>query len=162
MAEPLKNPSYGFRGLSVLTNIIALVIQLFVSPDQMGGSTGLFVLPFIALGGYALISFGAVLVVIRWVKALENGTDYSLQNTTKAALFLITSREEKYKAKAAVDTFFVRGGDTISAVLVLAGTQFLALKIEKYAFLNVFGVAVWILLCVLILKEYRKLRNQGT
>ena len=36
---------------------------------------------FIALGGYALISYGAVLVLDHWVKSLENGTDYSFQST---------------------------------------------------------------------------------
>jgi hypothetical protein len=31
-------------------------------------------------------------------------------------LWLPTTREEKYKAKQAIDTFFVRGGDVLSAV----------------------------------------------
>ena len=44
-------------------------------------------------------------------------------NTTKAALFLRTSREEKYKAKAAIDIFFVRGGDALSALAVFVGTS---------------------------------------
>ena len=113
-----------------LTNLIALVIQLFLVSrifKWVGVGGALLFLPLIALGGYALISFGAVLVLVRWVKAFENGTDYSLQNTTKAALFLVTKREEKYKAKAAIDTFFVRGGDTLSALAVLVGTQLLGL-----------------------------------
>ena len=33
-------------------------------------------------------------------------------------LFLPTTREEKYKAKQAIDTFFVRAGDVLSAVTV--------------------------------------------
>ena len=57
-------------------------------------------------------------------------------NTTKAALFLVTSREEKYKAKAAIDTFFVRGGDALSALSVFLGTTFLAWH-RKVALLNV-------------------------
>ena len=118
----------------------------------MGGA--LLFLPLLALGGYALISFGAVFLLVRWVKALENGTDYSLQNTTKAALFLVTQREEKYKAKAAIDTFFVRGGDTLSALAVLIGTQFLGLKIERYALLNVVVVAALLVVCLKIIPAY--------
>jgi AAA family ATP:ADP antiporter len=110
----------------------------------------------IALGGYALISFGAVLVLVRWVKSLENGTDYSLQSTTKAALFLVTPREEKYKAKAAIDTFFVRGGDTVSALAVLVGTRLLGLKIERYALLNVVVVIILVAICFKIIQEYKK------
>ena len=148
-----------FMTYQFLTNLIALVIQLFLVSrifKWVGVGGALLFLPFIALGGYALISFGAVLVLVRWVKALENGTDYSLQNTTKAALFLVTQREEKYKAKAAIDTFFVRGGDTLSALAVLAGTQLLGLRIERYALLNVVVLVVLVGVCLKIIRAYKK------
>ncbi len=143
-----------FMDYQLLTNIIALVIQLLLVSrifKWVGVGGALLFLPILALGGYALISFGAVLVLVRWVKALENGTDYSLQNTTKAALFLVTKREEKYKAKAAIDTFFVRGGDTLSALAVLVGTQLLGLRIERYALLNVAVVAALLVICFKII-----------
>lgn len=148
-----------FMDYQFLTNLIALIIQLFLVSrifKWVGVGGALLFLPLLALGGYALISFGAVFLVVRWVKALENGTDYSLQNTTKAALFLVTQREEKYKAKAAIDTFFVRGGDTVSALAVLVGTQLLGLKIERYALLNVVVVAVLIVVCLKIIPAYGK------
>ena len=46
---------------------------------------------------------------MRWIKTAENATDYSMMNTARQLLWLPTSREEKYKAKQAIDTFFVRG-----------------------------------------------------
>ena len=147
-----------FMNYQFLGNLIALVVQLFLVSrifKWVGVGGALLFLPLIALGGYALISFGAVLVLVRWVKAFENGTDYSLQNTTKAALFLVTEREEKYKAKAAIDTFFVRGGDTLSALAVVAGTQLLGLRIERFALLNVVVVIVMIVLCFRIIKSYK-------
>jgi AAA family ATP:ADP antiporter len=147
-----------FMNYQFLGNLIALVLQLFLVSrifKWVGVGGALLFLPLIALGGYALISFGAVLVLVRWVKAFENGTDYSLQNTTKAALFLVTKREEKYKAKAAIDTFFVRGGDTLSALAVVAGTQILGLRIERFALLNVVVVIVMIVLCFRIIKSYK-------
>jgi AAA family ATP:ADP antiporter len=161
-ADMQKSIHSAFMDYQFLTNVIALVIQLFFVSRifrWVGVSGALLFLPLIAMGGYALISFGAVLVLVRWVKALENGTDYSLQNTTKAALFLITAREEKYKAKVAIDTFFVRGGDTISALTVLVGTQLLSLAIEKYAFINVIGVGIWIAVCFLIRREYKRAKS---
>ncbi len=148
-----------FMNYQFLTNLIALIIQLFLVSrifKWIGVGGALLFLPLIALGGYTLISFGAVLVLVRWVKAFENGTDYSLQNTTKAALFLVTKREEKYKAKAAIDTFFVRGGDTLSALAVLIGVHLLGLHIENYALLNVFAVAVLIGICLKIIPAYRR------
>jgi AAA family ATP:ADP antiporter len=148
-----------FMDYQFLTNLIALVIQLFLVSrifKWVGVGGALLFLPLIALGGYALISFGAVLALVKGVKAFENGTDYSLQNTTKAALFLVTKREEKYKAKAAIDTFFVRGGDTLSALAVLAGTQLLGLPIERYALLNVAVLVVLVVVCLRIIRAYKK------
>jgi AAA family ATP:ADP antiporter len=159
-----KSIHRAFMNYQLLTNLIALIIQLFFVSrifKWVGVGGALFFLPLIALGGYALISFGAVLVIVRWVKSLENGTDYSLQNTTKASLFLVTPREEKYKAKAAIDTFFVRGGDTVSALAVLAGTQLLGLKIERYALLNVLVVILLIAICFKIIKEYKKRKAES-
>ncbi len=150
-----------FMDYQFLTNLIALVIQLFLVSrvfKWVGVGGALLFLPLIALGGYALISFGAVFAVVRGVKAFENGTDYSLQNTTKAALFLVTKREEKYKAKAAIDTFFVRGGDTLSALAILAGTQLLGLPIERYALINVAVLIVLIGVCLKLIPAYRRRR----
>jgi len=163
-ADMQKSIHSAFMDYQFLTNIIALIIQLFFVSRifrWVGVSGALLFLPLIALGGYALISFGATLVLVRWVKSLENGTDYSLQSTTKAALFLITPREEKYKAKVAIDTFFVRGGDTLSALTVLVGTQLLSAAIEKYAFINVIGVGIWVTICFLVMKEYKKLKARS-
>lgn len=161
-AQPAKTESKAihnaFMDYQFLTNLMALFIQLFLVSrifKWVGIGGALLFLPLIALGGYALISFGAVFVLVRWVKALENGTDYSLQNTTKAALFLVTKREEKYKAKAAIDTFFVRGGDTLSALAVFVGTRLLGLKIERYALLNVLVVIVLLVICLRIIKSYK-------
>lgn len=150
-----------FMDYQFLTNVIALVIQLFLVSrifKWVGVGGALLFLPFLAMGGYALVSFGAVFLLVRWVKALENGTDYSLQNTTKAALFLVTQREEKYKAKAAIDTFFVRGGDTLSALAVLIGTQLLGLRIERFALINVVVVIVLISFVLKIIPAYKRRR----
>jgi len=151
-----------FMDYQLLTNLIALVIQLFFVSrifKWVGIGGALLFLPVLALGGYAMISFGAVLVLVRLVKAFENGTDYSLQNTTKAALFLVTEREEKYKAKAAIDTFFVRGGDTVSALAVLVGIELLGLRVERYALLNVAVLAALVFICLKIVAAYRRRRS---
>ena len=70
-------------------------------------------------------------------KLAENSVDYSLQNTTRNALYLPTSREAKYKAKQANDTFFVRFGDVVSAGMVFAGTTWLGFAPRQFALVNV-------------------------
>jgi len=148
-----------FAEYQFLQSLLAILIQLFLVSrifKWVGIGGALLFLPFIALGGYGIIAFGATLVLLKWVKSLENGTDYSLMKTTMAALFLKTSREEKYKAKAAIDTFFWRGGDTLSAFAVFLGTTYLAASVESYAGLNVVCVLVWIVLSLMIAREYKK------
>jgi len=154
-----------FADYQFLQNLLALLIQLFLVSrifKWVGVGGALLFLPIIALGGYGLISFGAFLILVKWVKAIENGTDYSLMNTTRAALFLLTPREEKYKAKAAIDTFFVRGGDALAALCVFIGTTYFSLAIEKFAVINVLMVLVLIAICFLIMKEYKKLKSRGS
>jgi AAA family ATP:ADP antiporter len=120
------------------------------------GPAALFFLPCIALGGYSLIAALPVLSTIRSFKILENATNYSLQNTAHQTLFLPTSREAKYKAKAAIDTFFVRAGDVLSAVFVFIGAR-LALGPRDFARINIVMAIVWILLALAIVRRNRAL-----
>ena len=95
------------------------------------------------------------------MKIAENATDYSVQNTIRNVLFLPTSREQKYKAKQAIDSFFVRAGDVLSAGLVYVGTTWLALGTTGFARVNLVLALVWVLLAVAIGREYgRKSRTQ--
>ncbi len=148
-----------YAGFFKWVNWATALIQLFVVSRFLkwfGVRAALFVLPVIALGGYALLATSPLLRMIRGVKIAENSVDYSLQNTARQALFLPTSREAKYKAKQAVDTFFWRTGDVLSAGLVFAGTQ-LALTTGNFAAVNLGLVVVWIAIAVAIAREHRRL-----
>src|SRR5207302_8142765 len=128
-------------------NLVALLLQVFVVSKvfkYIGVRGALFVLPCIALGSYSLMALLPVLGVVQIAKVLENSSDYSIQNTTRHALFLVTSPEAKYKAKAAIDTFFWRVGDMLQAGLVLAGARF-AFTTRQYALVNMALVGVWLI-----------------
>ncbi len=140
-------------------NLVSVLAQLFLVSRIMkfcGVPASLYFLPIVALGGYSLIALIPGLAFIRSVKVVENSTDYSLQNTTRQALFLPTTREEKYKAKAAIDTFFVRIGDLLSTALVLLSVQF-SLTLQTLSVVNVSLTALWLLLVVGIGRYYRAL-----
>jgi AAA family ATP:ADP antiporter len=94
-------------------------------------------------------------MVVRWTKILENSTDYSIMNTVRQALWLPTSREAKYKAKAAVDTFFMRGGDVLQAGIVFLGAMAGA-GIREFALFNVALTVAWLLVAGRIVAEHRK------
>ena len=108
------------------TNVAAIVLQAFVVSrivKRFGMRGAVLALPIVALGAYGFAAAGAGLMVLRSVKIAENSTDYSVMNTAKQMIWLPTSREEKYKAKQAIDTFFVRAGDMLAAGLVFLGTH---------------------------------------
>ncbi|HEY1371481.1 MAG TPA: Npt1/Npt2 family nucleotide transporter, partial [Candidatus Binatia bacterium] len=142
-------------------SLISALIQLLLVSRILKylGAGALFCLPLIALGGYSLIAALPVLSYIRFAKIAENSTNYSLQNTTHQTLFLPTSREAKYKAKAAIDTFFVRAGDVLAAVLVYAGAR-LALDAGAFARVNIFMSLVWMALAFAIVRRNRALSMQ--
>ncbi len=148
-----------YAGFFTNVNILGLVVQLFVVSRLLrivGIRGGLMILPALALGGYTLLAFAPVLGAIRWVKTAENATDYSLQNTVRQALFLPTTREEKYKAKQATDTFFWRAGDLFSAGVVYIGLNRLHLSTPGFAVANMVLVAVWIGLALAIGREFQR------
>ena len=113
-------------------------------------------LPLVALGSYSLFAFIPLLSVFRIGKIAENATDYSIQSTTRHALFLPTSREAKYKAQQAIDSFFWRAGDLLQAAVVLIGSK-LAFELRHYALFNVAFVAVWLVIVWKIYGEHKKL-----
>ena len=144
-------------------NVAGVVLQLFVVSRVIrwiGVRGGLIILPIIALGSYLAIALLPALALVRWLKTAENSTDYSLNNTVRNALFLPLSHEEKFKAKQATDTFFVRGGDVASTALVAIGSA-LGWLVSDYAWFNLAAVVVWLALAVAIGTRYAKLRRDS-
>lgn len=143
-------------------NIVAVLMQAFLV-SRIVKYTGLrgvlLMLPFVALGAYGLIAAGVGFSVVRWAKTAENSTDYSVMNTARQLLWLPMSREEKYKAKQAVDTFFVRVGDVLSAAFVFVGTTWLGLGVSGFAAGNILLVLAWLGLAFLILREHGNLTS---
>jgi AAA family ATP:ADP antiporter len=144
-------------------NVTAVLLQAFVTSRliKSAGLRGvLLALPLIALGGYSVIALGVGFSVVRWIKTAENATDYSVMNTARQLLWLPTAREEKYKAKQAIDTFFVRGGDLVSAAVVYVGTTIIGMGVGGFAVSNVALTLVWIGVALLILQQHRALTSQ--
>jgi len=143
-------------------NFLGFAFQLVVVSrlfKYVGVRGTLFVLPVVAAFTYGSAALMPILGIVSLVKVLENSTDYSINNTAKHALFLPTSREAKYKAKQAIDSFFFRAGDMLQAVVVFIGVQ-LAFDIRGFATINLILVAVWLVICVGIAREHRKLTSE--
>jgi AAA family ATP:ADP antiporter len=141
-----------------VVNLLGFLMQAFLASrifKLIGVRGAIFILPTIALGGYSMLLALPMLGAVRLTKTLENSTDYSIQNMVRHALFLITSREAKYKAKAAIDTFVVRSGDVLQALIVFTGTS-LGLGIRQFASIAVALTVVWLLISWRLFLEHKK------
>ncbi len=150
-------------GVQASVNLLGFLFQAFLVSrifKYIGVRGALFILPVIAFGSYALMALLPVFGIVRFAKILENSTDYSVQNTARQALFLPTSREAKYKAKQAIDSFFVRLGDLLQAVVVFVGTL-LAFGITQFAMLNLVFVTLALVIVAGIAREYQRRTAEG-
>jgi AAA family ATP:ADP antiporter len=152
-----------YGGFFFWVNVSAALLQaLAVSRlvKYLGVRGVLLFLPVVALGVYATMAAGAGFALVRWLKTAENAGDYSVMNTGRAMLWLPTTRQEKYRAKQAIDTFFVRFGDVLATALV-AGAAFLRLAPSTLAALNGLLVAVWITIAWRLASRHRALSLSG-
>ncbi|MDH3457096.1 MAG: MFS transporter [Gemmatimonadota bacterium] len=147
----------GFQGT---VNLVGMLVQLFLVSriiKHLKIPAALLILPIVSFMAYSLILFVPLLAAVRWAKTGENAADYSLNNTVRHALFLPTTREEKYKAKQVVDSFSQRAGDVMAAVTWLGATALLGFAYTQLAAVNLVLVGIWIVVAVLIGKRYRRL-----
>ncbi len=127
--------------------------RLFAS---IGLYAALFLLPMVSFSGYAILVTMPLLGIVRIAKIFENSVDYSINNTVRQALFLSTSREAKYKSKAAIDTFFTRAGDLVSFGVVVAGTAIGSLSVAGFAVVNMILTVLWIVAAACIGREHKR------
>lgn len=144
-------------------NTATVVLQLFAVSrviKYLGVRAGLFIAPLISLVGYGTAFFFPVLGIVFAVKISENTLDYSLQNTAKQALWLLTSRDDKYKAKNVVDSFIVRCGDFLSAGITFVGTA-LGFATRHFILVNAGMVLAWLSIVVLLSRAHKR-RESGS
>jgi AAA family ATP:ADP antiporter len=141
-----------YSQLFSMVNLVGFLLQMFVVSrlfKYLGVGKSLFIHPVVAGSGYLLMLFAPSFGAMRWLKIADNSIDYSLGNTTKQALWLPTSREAKYKAKQAVDSFFMRAGDVVQAGIVFAG-EGLALAVPGFSAINIVLVGAWLSVVAMI------------
>jgi AAA family ATP:ADP antiporter len=139
-------------------NLVGVVLQLFVASrvfKYLDVRGALYIYPVIALVAYTGMTLLPVLVVVELGKIAENANDYSIYNQAKQALWLPTTREQKYVAKQAIDTFVVRAGDLVSGAFVFLGA-YLAAGTRAFTLLNVALALLFLGVVVLMGREHKK------
>jgi ATP:ADP antiporter, AAA family len=136
-------------GLVLQTFVVSRIVKYLKLP------VAFLFLPVIAVTNAAGFALLAIPSLFKYLKLAENATDYSLNNTLKQMLWLVTSADMKYKAKQAVDTFAVRLGDVCSALSVALFVTWLHFSDRSFAWLSVLLSGAWLVLAVAIGRIYK-------
>jgi ATP:ADP antiporter, AAA family len=141
-------------------NAAALVMQSLLASRLLkhGGFGALFLaLPMISLVAYPTLAAVPLLALFRLTKIAEDSTSYSLHNTATQILWLPTTREMKYRGKAAIDTLFVRLGDALAALTTFVGIQWLMLPARDFFVLNALLTLGWLMAALVVVREHHAL-----
>ena len=115
-----------FATVFTITNWVALFVQLLLTSFVMtrfGVGTALLFLPIVALLGSVGFMIAPVLLVGSALNTCDNGFSYSINQSAKEVLYVPTTREEKYKAKAFIDMFIQRFAKALAVGLSLVITM---------------------------------------
>ena len=104
--------------IDMWTQVAVLLLQLTLTGHiirRFGLAFALALLPIAnALGFLGLAIFGSFAALIL-LEAMNKAVQRGLTRPAREALFTVISREDKYKAKAFIDTFIYRTGDVVGA-----------------------------------------------
>ena len=160
----LSGPAIGkhFATVFAITNMVSMLVQLFFTSFVMshfGLGFALMVLPVAALAGSMGFMALPVLGMGSALNTLDNGFSYSINQSAKEALYVPTSKDEKYKAKAFIDMFVQRFAKAV-AVGVSLGITMVFREYSSLRWLSGFTVAVialWIFAAIYAGRSFKRM-----
>ncbi len=134
-----------FAGIDFAVNALTLILQLFLTGriiDRLGLGRALALIPVLLGAGFMVLGFMPLLGVLVVVQVLRRAGNYAITRPGREMLYVVLTKEEKYKAKNFIDTVVYRGGDALSAWLY-AALQGIGLTLSAIAFLAVPMACLW-------------------
>ena len=141
-----------FANVDLAVNVLTLVVQVFLTgriTRRLGVGRTLATLPAISTLGFAVLAaFPALSSVVTYLVA-RRASNFALARPSREVLFTVVDREDRYKAKAFIDTFVYRLGDQagiwLAAALTAWGWSFTAVSLVAVPLSAVWLVnALWL------------------
>ncbi|MEM1024716.1 MAG: Npt1/Npt2 family nucleotide transporter [Myxococcota bacterium] len=144
-----------------VTNWTALFIQFFLTSlvmQRFGVGIALLFLPVAALSGSVGFLVAPIVLMGGALSASDNAFNYSINQSAREALYTVTSREEKYKAKAFIDMFIQRSAKAVAVGINLLITSIVVgfEGVRWLSFLTIPLLIVWILIVRYLGKSFRE------
>jgi AAA family ATP:ADP antiporter len=150
-----------FARIDWLVNLLTLGTQMFLTGrllKVLGVAFTLILLPAVCVIGFSTLGFAPTLLVIVVFQTLRRATNYAVARPTRELLYTVVTRDDKFKAKAFIDTFVYRAGDQIGAwAYALMGI--IGLGMTGIAFAAVPLSAVWLGLALWLGKQQEAKAN---
>ncbi len=164
VAHYLDGPAIGrqFSTVFAITNVVAMVVQLFLTSfimTRFGIGVALLVLPVVALAGSTAFMVTPILWFGSLLNTADNGFSYSINQSAKESLYVPTTKDEKYKAKAFIDMFAQRFAKAVAVFVSLAITGEFS-EFSRVRWLSLFtivAVVLWILAAYYAGKRFREM-----
>lgn len=107
-----------FAQIDLARQSVTLVLQIVLAGHvikRFGVPVSLALVPLIAALGFLGLALVASLVLLVFFDAIFSAVQRAIMRPARETLFTVIPREDKYKAKAFIDTFVYRGGDVVGA-----------------------------------------------
>jgi AAA family ATP:ADP antiporter len=134
-----------FAAIDLAVNGLTLMLQLFLTSRLIkwfGLAVVLALVPLLLAAGFALLGLAPVLLVLLLVQIIRRAGNYAIMRPAREMLYVVLTREEKYKAKNLIDTLVYRSGDALSA-WVYAGMRSLGMSLTGVALVAVPLALLW-------------------
>lgn len=133
-----------FSTVFTITNWVSMLVQFFLTSfimTRFGLTTALMILPIAALTGSTAFLAVPVLWVGSLLNTVDNGFSYSINQSAKETLYVPTSKDEKYKAKAFIDMFVQRFAKALAVGVSLLVTS-IFVQFNSIRWLSLFTMAI--------------------
>ena len=155
-----------FAWVYVVTNWISFLVQLFLTSlimTRFGVGTALLFLPVAALLSSAGFLITPALLFGGALSVSDNALNYSINQSSRETLYVPTTREEKYKAKAFIDMFIQRFAKALAVGLSLVITTLFAgfANLRWLSIATVIILVIWIQAARFAGKEFQKLAGEN-
>jgi AAA family ATP:ADP antiporter len=153
-----------FSNIFLITQLLTLVTQVFFTGRiirSIGVGATLAIIPIVTLAGFVALAISPVLGVVIALESIRSATNYALARPAREVLFTVLTVEEKYKAKAFIDTFVYRGGDVVGALAFRLLTA-LAIPLAGVATVVAVIAAGWAGLAIALGGRQRVLAGEAT
>ncbi|WP_052760978.1 NTP/NDP exchange transporter [Sedimenticola thiotaurini] len=134
-----------FAAIDLTVNGLTLLLQLFLTSRLIkwfGLATVLAIIPLLLSIGFTVLSMAPVLMVLLVVQVIRRAGNYAIMRPAREMLYVVLTREEKYKAKNLIDTLIYRSGDAVSA-WIYAGMRSLGMGLGGIALIAVPLALIW-------------------